>query len=63
MGLGEGQRHSRSLQVYNMHNVPSRSDYLALRCLSNEEKLSELYTSTWHTCGHHHVGWMLGYGG
>ena len=25
MGLGEGQRHSRSLLVYNMHNVPSGS--------------------------------------
>jgi hypothetical protein len=44
MGLGEGQGHSRPLQVYNMRNFPSRSECLALWSLGNEKELCG-----WHT--------------
>jgi hypothetical protein len=48
MGLGEGQGHSRPLQVYNMRNFPSRSECLALWSLGNEK---ELCGYTWHIWG------------
>jgi hypothetical protein len=52
MGLGEGQRHSRPLQVYNMHNVPSGSECLALWCFGNEKKLCGLaHVLRGNTCG------------